>query len=168
MEPTTIISATIYTDGSCHTAQRLGAWVAIILLDGNKQVLSGAVPDTTHNRMELTAVIKALEYCRQPDSGITHLTLCSDSQYVIGLTGRETRLSSEGFTTKGGKPLPNADLVTELLALSRFFTIEWIKIAAHQRQTENINYNREADMLARKLVRANVHSDASPQDHHRP
>jgi len=154
MKPITTNSATIYTDGSCHTGRRTGAWVAILLLGEDKRVLSGLVPATTHNRMELTAVIKALEYLRQTSSHSTHLTLCSDSQYVIGLAGRETKLSALGFTTKSGKALPNADLVTELLTLSRFFTIEWIKIAAHQRKTERINYNREADMLARKLVRA--------------
>ena len=151
-------SATIYTDGSCHTQQRVGAWVAILLIGEEKHVLSGSVLDTTHNRMELTAVIQALEYLRDKRKDIASLTICSDSQYVIGLAGRETQLSTLAFTTKKGKELPNADLVKELLAYSRFFSIEWIKIAAHQKKTENINYNREADQLARKLVRADSRS----------
>jgi ribonuclease HI len=152
-------SVTIYTDGSCHTRQRVGAWAAILLIGSHKQVLSGSVPDTTHNRMELTAVIKALEYLRDNNKDITNLTICSDSQYVIGLTTREPRLSTLGFTTKKGKELPNADLVKELLDYFRLFTIEFVKIKAHQKKAEIINYNIEADYLARKLVRAAIIPD---------
>ena len=46
-------SAEIYTDGSCHTQQCIGAWAAIILIDQQKIVLSGRENDTTHNRMEI-------------------------------------------------------------------------------------------------------------------
>ena len=56
--------AEIYTDGSCHTQKRIGAWVAIILTGTEKKVLSGIVQDTTHNRMELYAVIKGIEYIK--------------------------------------------------------------------------------------------------------
>lgn len=101
-------SAIIYTDGSCHTQQRVGAWVAILL---------------------------------------------------IGLTARQTRLLAMEFTTHKGKELPNADLVKELLDYFRLFTIEFIKIKAYQKKTENPNYNIEADHLARKLVRAAIISN---------
>ena len=119
------------------------------------------MPDTTHNRMELTAVIKALEYLRDKSKDITSLTICSDSQYVIGLTSRQTRLSALEFTTRKGKELPNADLVKELLDYFRLFTIEFVKIKAHQKKTEIPNYNIEADYLARKLVRAAIISNSS-------
>ena len=56
--------AEIYTDGSCHTQHKIGTWVAIILMDTEKKILSGTVKDTTHNRMELMAVVKAIEYIK--------------------------------------------------------------------------------------------------------
>ena len=54
----------IYTDGSCHTQFLIGAWAAIIFISGEKIILSGIENYTTHNRMELMAVIKALEFIR--------------------------------------------------------------------------------------------------------
>src|SRR5258708_29426485 len=161
MESITKTSATIYTDGSCHTRQRAGAWVAILLIGGHKQILSGLVSDTTHNRMELTAVIKALEYLRENYKDITTLTICSDSQYVIGLAARETTLSTLGFTTKKGKELTNADLVKELLDYFRLWTIEFVKIKAHRKKTESSNYNLATDRLTQKLVTSTIIPDAA-------
>src|SRR5258708_31440451 len=100
MESITITSATIYTDGSCHTRQRAGAWVAILLIGGHKQILSGLVSDTTHNRMELTALIKALEYLLENYKDITTLTIFSHTPYLIGLAAPETRPSNLGLPTK--------------------------------------------------------------------
>jgi ribonuclease HI len=62
--------AEIYTDGSCHPPPRTGAWVAIIFIEREKVVLSGQVADTTHNRMELLAVMGALSYLKTNHSGI--------------------------------------------------------------------------------------------------
>ena len=56
---------TIYTDGSCHTQQLVGAWAAIIFIGAKKFVLSGTEENTTHNRMELTAIIEALKFTEQ-------------------------------------------------------------------------------------------------------
>ena len=53
---------TIYTDGSCHAQKRIGAWAAIVIINIEKIVLKGVEINTTHNRMELMAVIKAIEY----------------------------------------------------------------------------------------------------------
>ena len=63
----------IYTDGSCHSQSRAGAWVAILLMGMDKIVLSGQEADTTHNRMELVAVINALTYLKTSHSGIRKL-----------------------------------------------------------------------------------------------
>ena len=141
-------SVAIYTDGSCHTQHRVGAWVAILLINGEKeqQLLSGTVTDTTHNRMELTAVIKALEYVRGNHREVTMLTIFSDSQYVVGLPAREEKMAGNRFTGKKGKELPNADLVKELLNYSRSFLIEFVKIKAHQKKNSVLNYNIEADL----------------------
>ena len=78
--------AEIYTDGSCHTQNRIGAWAAIIFTATGKKVLAETVADTTHNRMERLAVIKGIEFIKRNYPGITTIKLFSDSQYVVGLS----------------------------------------------------------------------------------
>jgi ribonuclease HI len=145
--------AEIYTDGSCHTQNRIGAWVAIILTGTKKKVLSGIVQGTTHNRMELSAVIKGIEYIRSNYPAIKTIKLFSDSQYVTGLRDREGKLAAMDFLTKKGTGIQNADLVKELLALFSILPVELIKVKAHQKKTGTVNYNIEADKLSRKMVR---------------
>lgn len=149
-------SAVIYTDGSCHTQLLVGAWVAIILIKEEKITLSGKEQNTTHNRMELTAVISAIEYIRNHNKLITHLTIYTDSQYVTSLQERKKRLMKLDFTNKKGTILPNADLVKKLLSIWELYTIESIKIKAHQKQDAVNAFNIEADMLSRKIVRKAV------------
>src|SRR5690349_22600198 len=84
-----INSADIYTDGSCNAENGLGAWVAIILSGEEKTVLSGKVPDTTHNRMELYAVIAGIGHAGKT---FRSLRIFSDSQYVVGLVERKEKL----------------------------------------------------------------------------
>jgi ribonuclease HI len=67
--------AEVYTDGSCHTQQKLGTWVAIIFTGMGRKVLSGTIKDTTHNRMELTAVLNALEYIKTHYENITTINV---------------------------------------------------------------------------------------------
>ncbi len=164
MENTTRTSVAIYTDGSCHTQYKVGAWVAILLINGEKeqQMLSGTVLNTTHNRMELTAVIKALEYLKENFRDVTMLMIYSDSQYVVGLPAREEKMAGNRFTGKKGKELPNADLVKELLSYSRLFIVEFVKVKAHQKKKDVLNYNIDADLLSRKLVRAAIISMKAP------
>ena len=70
---------TIYTDGSCSGNPGPGGWGAILDYKGVRKELSGGEYETTNNRMEMTAVIKALECLREP----CEITLCSDSKYVM-------------------------------------------------------------------------------------
>jgi ribonuclease HI len=145
----------IYTDGSCHTQLLIGGWAAILFIGQEKVVLTGTETGTTHNRMELLAVIKAIEYvianCNQP----TPINIISDSQYVIGLDARKEKLSANNFTTKAGNETRNTDLVKQLLYLSVSVPVSFTKIKAHQKKQEDgaVNYNTEVDHLARKLVR---------------
>lgn len=148
-----INSADIYTDGSCDTQSGQGAWVAIILADGQKVVLSGRIPDTTHNRMELSAVIEGITYVQNNFKGIQHLHIYSDSQYVTGLTERKDKLSKANFITSKGTALRNADLVKELYVLGAQIQLTFTKVKAHQKQGTNINYNIDADKLVRKIMR---------------
>ncbi len=142
----------IYTDGSCHTQHCAGAWVSIIFIDEEKIVLSGTNQNTTHNRMEILAVIKALEYV---ESIAIHsrITVVTDSQYVVGLPTRAAKIITQNYHTKKGITIGNADLVERLLALLSVMSISFIKIKAHQKKTTDINFNIEADMLSRNMVR---------------
>lgn len=149
-------SAIIYTDGSCHTQHCLGAWVAIIFIAGEKTILSGKDFNTTHNRMELTAVIKALQYTGQCGKTLQSITVVTDSQYVTGLQARAQKITDQHFVTKKGNAIRNEDLVKQLLLLIKSMPVELIKIKAHQQKTADINYNTEADILCRKFLRQAV------------
>ncbi|MBL7934863.1 MAG: ribonuclease HI [Bacteroidia bacterium] len=150
------LCAEIYTDGSCHTQQCVGAWAAVVLIDEQKIVLSGKENNTTHNRMEILAVINAIKYIQIHFKSVTKIKVVSDSQYVIGLVGRQSKFESSDFTTKAGNDIRNIDLVKELLKLISLFNLEFVKIKAHQKVTDIINYNIEVDKLSRQLVREAV------------
>lgn len=155
------LTAKVYTDGSCHTQLRKGAWVAILLTGDEKKVLTGTDINTTNNRMELTAVIKAIEYVLANYPGIVTLSVLSDSQYVTNLPARQEKLAALGFNTKKGHELQNADLVKILFSYLPSLTIEFVKIKAHQKLNGVSDYNVEADKLSRKLVRDMVKETAS-------
>jgi ribonuclease HI len=149
-------SALIYTDGSCHTQVQIGAWASIIFVDDKKIILSETVENTTHQRMELLAVISALHFILKNYVEIKLVKIISDSQYVIGLMRRKEKLTATDFKTKAQNEVRNTDLVKELLRLSDIFKIEFEKIKAHQKQTDITNYNIEVDKLCRNKVREAV------------
>lgn len=144
----------IYTDGSCHTQKRTGAWVAIVLYDRQEIILQGTETNTTHNRMELLAVIKGIEYVDNILSGDYLLQIFTDSQYVINLPARSAKLTTENFITKKGNELPNHDLLNILFPHFENPLIHFNKIRAHQQQNETNRYNIMADKLSRSMVRA--------------
>ena len=104
----------IYTDGACSGNPGPGGWGAILMYGTNKKELSGGEPSTTNNRMELTAVIKALEALKKPCEVLLH----TDSQYVanaINLGWLES-WQKKGWKRKGGE-VKNPDLWIKLAAL---------------------------------------------------
>jgi ribonuclease HI len=147
------MSVIIYTDGSCHTQHLIGGWAAIVFMGAEKTILKGKELNTTHNRMELLAVINAIKFVLERDKTIKQLQIVSDSQYVVGLTARQTKLSDKNFTTKKGNEIKNADLVKELLHFVTTLNLDFVKIKAHQQKTDVANYNIDADKLSRKIVR---------------
>ena len=146
----------IYTDGSCHTQLLLGSWAALIFVDGKKNILKGTESNTTHNRMELLAVINAINWADENGYGSCLLNIYSDSQYVVNLNSRAQKLAAKNFTTNRGTPIQNADLVKQLLKQISTHTIEFVKVKAHQKPDGTENFNREVDLIVRKLVRENV------------
>lgn len=143
----------IYTDGSCYNGRHIGSWVAILFIEGEKIVLSDIETDSTNHRMEITAVIKAIQYIRENYRAIKAIRVISDSQYVIGLVGRKEKFTASDFKTKKGNDIRNVDLVKQLLKLHEVIDVEYVKIKAHQQPTDQANYNIEADILARKILR---------------
>lgn len=148
--------ALIYTDGSCHTQLEIGAWASIVFVDDKKITLSEIIENTTHQRMELLAVISSLHYLLKNNAEIKEVKIISDSQYVIGLMLRKEKLTATDFKTKAQNEVRNTDLVKELLRLSDIFNIEFEKIKAHQKQSSITNYNIEVDKLCRNRVREAV------------
>lgn len=143
----------IYTDGSCNSKHRIGGWAAIILYSGEKQILEGHDENTTHQRMELIAVIKALEYVSIKLSALP-ITLYTDSQYVKDLAIRKEKLQNNNFITKKKTDLPNTDLIKAIFTYSEQLNITFVKVKAHEKTSGSENYNHEVDRLARKIVRA--------------
>jgi ribonuclease HI len=143
----------IYTDGSCHTQHKIGAWAAIVFINNKKNVLSGKEINTTHNRMEILAVLKAIAFATESNAATTPLQIITDSQYVVQLKSRQQKLSANEFITKKGNALNNADLIIQLYHYIDILPIEFIKIKAHLKQGDAINYNIEVDKLARNIVR---------------
>ena len=148
------LSITIFTDGSCHTQLKTGGWAAIILLGDEKIVLKGGSHSTTHQRMELTAVLESLYYLQQQCVADQHIVIYSDSQYVVDLLDRRSRLISSEFRTRKSKTVRNSDLVRPFLDVIATLDIKLQKIKSHQKRTsvETI-LNREVDLLSRKKMK---------------
>ena len=133
---------TIYTDGACSGNPGPGGWGAILMYGAHKRELSGGEADTTNNRMELTAVIRALSLLKEP----CVVELWSDSKYVIdGLSkGWAKGWKAKGWVKSDKKPALNPDLWDELLRLESIHTLRyhWVKGNA-----EN-EFNNRCDELA--------------------
>ena len=121
----------IYTDGSCKQNPGPGGWGAVLVYQGKELELSGGQADTTNNRMELTAVIEALQKLREP----CQVTLTTDSKYVSdGI--------SKGWADKS--PALNPDLWGTLLDLCETHTVEFVWVKGHAGHP----YNERCDTLA--------------------
>ena len=135
-------TVTIYTDGACSGNPGPGGWGAILIYGTHKRELSGGEPDTTNNRMELTAVIQALSLLKEPCA----VDLWSDSKYVIdGLEkGWARGWKKRGWVKSDKKPALNPDLWDRLLALEEIHTLRYHWVKGH---AEN-EYNNRCDELA--------------------
>ncbi|MBN1253212.1 MAG: ribonuclease HI [Bacteroidales bacterium] len=143
----------VFTDGSCNTKLNIGAWAAIIINNDTIKTISDYALETTNNRMELTAIIKAVEYIETNFENIEKIDLYSDSQYVVNLPEREKKFVENDFLTKKGEYIQNVDLVKKILDLYHKHNINFEKVKAHQKKTEEKNYNIDVDKLSRKIVR---------------
>lgn len=132
----------IYTDGACSGNPGPGGYGVILVYGGVEKELSGGEPDTTNNRMELTAAIKGLEALREP----CDVALYTDSKYITDaiLNGWAKRWRANGWMrTKKDRAL-NPDLWERLLTLCEKHRVDFIWVKGHG---EN-EYNNRCDRLA--------------------
>jgi len=143
----------IYTDGSCHSILKIGGWASAIFVGEEKIILKGMVKDTTHQRMELLAVIESLSYVRANFQRQGRTVIYTDSQYVVNIPIRKEKMKAAGFLTKKELPVRNDDLVKELIGFIESMEVTFNKVKAHQKGDAHQNQNHEVDVLARQIIR---------------
>jgi ribonuclease HI len=140
----------IYTDGACRGNPGPGGWAATLSVDGREKEIAGAEALTTNNRMELTAVIRALEALRRP----VRARVFTDSQYVRrGITEWLAQWKARGWMTAGRKPVKNQDLWQRLEELCASHDIEWHWVPGHAGVPGNERVDRLANQAIDALVR---------------
>lgn len=131
----------IYTDGACKGNPGVGGWGAWLKYNGNEKSIFGGEENTTNNRMEMMAVIRALEALKRP----TEIKLYTDSSYVQkGMMEWMAGWKAKGWRTASKKPVKNSDLWKQLDTLSKLHQVEWIWVKGH---AGNVG-NELADELA--------------------
>ena len=131
----------IHTDGACKGNPGAGGWGALLQFGGKTRELYGGEAYTTNNRMEMTAVIRALESL-QPGC---HVRLHTDSQYVqLGISQWIHAWKKRGWRTADKKPVKNEDLWRRIDELTREHRIEWFWVRGHDGDPGN----ERADELA--------------------
>lgn len=127
-------SVIIYTDGACRGNPGPGGWGVVLQYKGNAKELYGGEANTTNNRMELTATIKALEALSKPCS----IQIYSDSKYVLqGITEWMVNWKKRGWKTASKAPVKNEDLWRRLDAVTESHQIEWKWVKGHSGDTGN-------------------------------
>lgn len=135
-------TVTIYTDGACSGNPGPGGWGAVLIYKGTEKQISGGESETTNNRMELTAVISALQALKEP----CIVELYSDSKYVIDALekGWAWGWKKKGWVKSDKKPALNPDLWEKLLDLIKIHEMHYHWVKGHA----NNKYNEICDSLA--------------------
>lgn len=136
----------IYTDGACSGNPGVGGWGAVLFYNDFSKEISGAEGETTNNRMELTAAIKALILLKEKCS----VSLYSDSAYLVNAFNEKWIFGwKKKDWKKNGSDIPNADLWQELYRLNGIHEITFIKVKGH---SDN-EYNNLCDKLATGAIK---------------
>lgn len=132
----------IYTDGACSGNPGKGGWGAVLVYNGVEKELSGGEDNTTNNRMELTAVISALNALKEP----CEVTLTTDSKYVCDAVekGWVYGWKKNGWKKADKKPALNVDLWEKLLPLLERHRVSFVWVKGHNGHP----YNERCDALA--------------------
>ena len=142
----------IYTDGACTGNPGPGGWAAIIIVGNQKKEIFGGEKLTTNNRMELTAAIKALEYCNEKEKkqlSLKHIKIFTDSVYVKdGITVWIKNWEKNNWKTADKQNVKNVDLWKKLKELTFNAKIDWNWVKGHSDNP----MNDLADELAKKAT----------------
>ncbi len=137
----------VFTDGACLGNPGPGGWGVLIIEAGEERELNGGEPDTTNNRMEMYAAIRALEETPSDEK----IVLFTDSQYVKnGITSWIHGWKKKGWKNAAKQPVKNRDLWEKLDALTANRDIEWRWVKGHNGHPEN----ERVDELARQGAQA--------------
>ena len=135
----------IYADGGCRGNPGPGGWGVLMQSGENSKELWGGEPNTTNNRMELTAVIRALEALKRPTAAHIH----TDSQYVQkGISLWIHNWKRNGWRTADKKPVKNAELWQRLDELAQTHDLKWLWVKGHAGHPGN----ERADALANRGI----------------
>ncbi len=136
-------SVTLYTDGACSGNPGPGGWGYLLVCNGKEKEDYGADPETTNNKMELTAVIEGLKQLREPCA----VHIFTDSKYVLqGASEWLPGWKAKGWRKADKKPVLNADLWQVLDALLSYHTVEWTWVKGHAGHVENERVDKLACM----------------------
>ena len=134
-----------FTDGACRGNPGPGGWGAVLRFNGHEKELYGAEPETTNNRMELTAAIEALNALTRD----CKVVLTTDSEYLRkGITEWLQQWKSRGWKTAAKKPVKNIDLWQRLEQAIAGHQVEWHWVRGHSGHAEN----ERADQLANRGI----------------
>ncbi len=139
----------IFTDGACKGNPGPGGWAALLRYGGREQELSGAERETTNNRMELTAAIRALEALKRK----CRVQVTTDSEYVKnGITIWLPQWKRRNWKTADRKPVKNVDLWQRLETLTHAHEVSWHWVRGHSGHPENERMDQLAVAAIEKLL----------------
>lgn len=136
----------IYTDGACSGNPGPGGWGAVLEFQGVEKEISGYVPHTTNNRMELTAALEALQLLKEP----CEVALYSDSAYLVNgfLQNWVVNWEKNGWKNSKKEPVINDDLWKALIEQTKRHKINWCKVKGH---SDNEKNNRCDEMAVAEI-----------------
>ena len=140
----------IFTDGACKGNPGPGGWAAILRMGKHEKEISGSDPDTTNNRMEMTAVIRGLNALIEPCEVEIH----TDSKYVMdGMTKWVDGWQKRGWKNASKQPVRNKDLWHELIEAASRHRISWTWVKGHNGHPENERVDSLASAAAEGAAR---------------
>ena len=148
----------MYTDGACSGNPGPGGWGTVLMFGEHKKEISGFMPDTTNNRMELFAAVQGFTALKQPCA----VTLYSDSAYLVNVFKQNwiDGWQRNGWKTASKKPVENQDLWKQLYDLLKENSVRFTWVKGHS----GIRENELVDQLARDAAKSPTERDDGYED----